>query len=56
MTVMATDLSMPLQIPIEQVAAFAESPFEGNHAAVCPLKSWLPDQLMQSIAAENNLP
>ena len=53
---MATDLSMPLQIPIEQAAAFAESPFEGNHAAVCPLESWLPDQLMQSIAPENNLP
>ncbi|MBV8572528.1 MAG: PhzF family phenazine biosynthesis protein, partial [Acidobacteriaceae bacterium] len=26
-----------------------------NPAAVCPLEAWLPDDLMQSIAAENNL-
>ncbi len=38
-----------------QVDAFAARPFEGNPAAVCPLESWLPDDLMQSIAAENNL-
>jgi len=42
-------------IPIEQVAAFAEGPFQGNPAAVCPLERWLPDSLMQAIAAENNL-
>ena len=42
-------------IPIQQVAAFAEGPFEGNPAAVCSLDAWLPDALMQSIAAENNL-
>jgi len=30
-------------------------PFEGNPAAVCPLAAWLPDELMQSIAQENNL-
>ena len=42
-------------IPIEQVAAFAEGPFQGNPAAVCPLQTWLPDQLMQAIASENNL-
>ena len=29
--------------------------FMGNPAAVCPLESWLPDDLMQSIAFENNL-
>ena len=38
-----------------QVDAFAARPFEGNPAAVCPLDAWLPDDLMQAIAAENNL-
>jgi len=39
-----------------QVDAFANSVFEGNPAAVCPLQTWLDDAVMQSIAAENNLP
>ncbi len=38
-----------------QVDAFAEKVFEGNPAAVVPLQQWLPDELMQAIAAENNL-
>lgn len=38
-----------------QVDAFAAELFKGNPAAVCPLDSWLPDAVMQSIAAENNL-
>jgi len=38
-----------------QIDAFANKPFEGNPAAICPLESWLPDELMQSIATENNL-
>lgn len=38
-----------------QVDAFVEGPFSGNPAAVCPLSDWLPDELMQSIALENNL-
>jgi len=38
-----------------QVDAFANRPFEGNPAAVCPLDEWLDDNLMQAIAAENNL-
>jgi PhzF family phenazine biosynthesis protein len=38
-----------------QVDAFAERPFAGNPAAVMPLDAWLPDDLMQAIAAENNL-
>ena len=42
-------------IKIYQVDAFATQAFEGNPAAVCPLESWLSDELMQSIAAENNL-
>lgn len=29
--------------------------FEGNPAAVLPLEAWLPDEVMQSIAEENNL-
>jgi PhzF family phenazine biosynthesis protein len=42
-------------LPIFQVDAFAEAPFAGNPAAVMPLDHWLPDEVMQSIAAENNL-
>lgn len=38
-----------------QVDAFAERVFEGNPAAVCPLDHWLEDDLLQSIAEENNL-
>lgn len=42
-------------IPFFQVDAFAVGPLTGNPAAVMPLESWLPDELMQGIAAENNL-
>jgi predicted PhzF superfamily epimerase YddE/YHI9 len=35
------------------VDAFAARVFEGNTAAVVPLDEWLPDELMQAIAAEN---
>lgn len=44
-----------MQIPIFQVDAFTDTLFSGNPAAVCPLERWLPDELMQNIAAENNL-
>ena len=44
-----------LQIPIFQIDAFTEVPFGGNPAAVCPLEQWLEDDLLQSIALENNL-
>lgn len=44
-----------MKLPLYQIDAFAERPFEGNPAAVCPLAAWLDDELMQSIAAENNL-
>ncbi|HEX8507516.1 MAG TPA: PhzF family phenazine biosynthesis protein [Hymenobacter sp.] len=37
------------------VDAFAQTPFTGNPAGVCPLQAWLPTELMQQIAAENNL-
>lgn len=43
------------QIPLYQVDVFAERLFTGNPAAVCPLETWLPDAVMQSIGAENNL-
>lgn len=38
-----------------QVDAFADRPFTGNPAAVIPLGEWLPDEVMQAIAMENNL-
>lgn len=41
--------------PFFQVDAFADHPFAGNPAAVMPLDRWLPDEVMQKIAAENNL-
>ncbi|MET4701905.1 PhzF family phenazine biosynthesis protein [Constrictibacter sp. MBR-5] len=44
-----------MSIPIYQVDAFADRVFGGNPAAVCPLETWLPDAVMQAIAAENNL-
>ena len=44
-----------MKLPIYQVDAFANQVFEGNPAAICPLNQWLPDELMQTIALENNL-
>lgn len=44
-----------MKIPIYQVDAFASEQFKGNPAAVCPLEEWIEDNLMQNIAAENNL-
>jgi len=44
-----------MELKLWQVDAFAEKPFEGNPAAVVPLKTWLSDHEMQDIAAENNL-
>lgn len=44
-----------MPIPLWQVDAFASRPFAGNPAAVCPLEAWLADDVMQAIAAENNL-
>jgi PhzF family phenazine biosynthesis protein len=35
------------------VDAFASRPFSGNQAAVIELESWLPDELLLAIAAEN---
>lgn len=44
-----------MEIPFYQVDAFTNRLFGGNPAAVCPLESWLDDDVLQSIAAENNL-
>lgn len=44
-----------MELPIFQVDAFSDKVFAGNPAAICPLEAWLPDSVMQSIAAENNL-
>jgi PhzF family phenazine biosynthesis protein len=46
---------MTRTLPIYQVDAFASEVFAGNPAAVCPLDAWLPDEVMQAIAMENNL-
>lgn len=44
-----------MKIPIYQADAFTATLFGGNPAAVCPLQTWLSDELMQQIALENNL-
>jgi PhzF family phenazine biosynthesis protein len=44
-----------VKLPFFQVDAFADRPFAGNPAAVMPLDAWLPDEILQKIAAENNL-
>lgn len=44
-----------MRIPIYQVDAFTDQLFGGNPAAICPLEKWLDDELLQKIAAENNL-
>jgi PhzF family phenazine biosynthesis protein len=43
------------RLPLYQVDAFTNQLFGGNPAALCPLDSWLADDVLQSIAAENNL-
>ena len=44
-----------MKIKQYQVDAFASCVFEGNPAAVCPLERWLPEEVLQAIAEENNL-
>ncbi len=45
----------PLRIPFYQVDAFTSRLFGGNPAGVCLLENWLPAEVMQAVAAENNL-
>lgn len=44
-----------MKLPIYQVDAFTTKLFRGNPAAVVLMDSWLPDEALQAIAAENNL-
>ena len=44
-----------MKLPIYQVDAFASRLFGGNPAAVVILERWLEDDVLQAIAAENNL-
>ena len=52
---LAATFSHVMKIKQYQIDAFATRPFEGNPAAVCPLESWLDDDILQAIAEENNL-
>jgi len=45
-----------MKIPFFQIDAFASAVFAGNPAGVCLLDEWIRDEVLQSIAAENNLP
>jgi PhzF family phenazine biosynthesis protein len=44
-----------MKLTLYQVDAFTDKLFAGNPAAVIPLKKWIPDELMQKLAMENNL-
>jgi PhzF family phenazine biosynthesis protein len=44
-----------MALKIWQVDSFASKPLEGNPAAIVPLENWLDSNLMQRIAAENNV-
>lgn len=45
-----------MKIPYYQLDAFTEERFKGNPAGVCFLpRTWLPDAVMQKIAAENGV-
>ena len=44
-----------MTIPYYEVLAFTDRLFAGNPAGICILEEWLPDSLLQKIAAENNL-
>ena len=46
---------MNKKLRLYHVDAFTAAVFAGNPAAVVPLEAWLPDDALQSIAAENNL-
>jgi len=49
------DEDISMKIPFYQVDAFTDRVFGGNPAAVCLLDEWPEDDVMQQIAAENNL-
>lgn len=45
-----------MELDFYQVDAFSTQPFKGNPAGVVLLSSWPADEVLQAIAAENNLP
>lgn len=44
-----------MEIELFQLNAFTDHLFGGKPAAVCVLANWLPDDILQKIASENNL-
>ncbi|WP_025763673.1 PhzF family phenazine biosynthesis protein [Dyadobacter tibetensis] len=44
-----------MKLPIYQIDAFTNQRFGGNPAAIVPLSEWLSEDMMLTIAAENNL-
>ena len=44
-----------MKLDVYQVDAFTNELFKGNPAMVVSLNDWISDDLMQNIAAENNL-
>lgn len=44
-----------MKIKLYQIDAFTQQLFRGNPAAVCPLETWLDDDILQAIAEENQL-
>jgi PhzF family phenazine biosynthesis protein len=44
-----------MELQLYQVDTFTDELFKGNPAGVCPLDHWISDELMLSIASENNL-
>ncbi len=48
-------MTVTTQLPLYQVDAFTDRPFNGNPAAVVLLDEWPGDALLLAIAAENNL-
>jgi len=44
-----------MQIPLFHVDAFTDRAGSGNPAAICLLNSWLDDESLRKVAAENNL-
>ena len=49
------DLCMPDWVDFYQLAAFTETPFKGNPAAICMIPTDLPEELYLSISSEMNL-
>lgn len=44
-----------IELAFSQVDAFADRAFTGNPAVIIALEEWLPDDLLQAIAAEHNI-